>query len=406
MGYSAGVSGYTGNQFMNLSGNAVLNSTATGTGDTNYVSESSGSVATLNISNTAQLNTSTYLIVGRNSGATGTVIQSGGRVNTATDLRIGQAGAGTYNQTGGSVVGVYLRLGVESTGVGAYNISGGTSTFSGTGSEADIGSIGTGTLDVSGTGVITQANTYLGCSYWTINPTSVADGGTGNIIVSGNGSLTITGTIIGSSNTGTGNVTLNGGTLTTNSIGKSALPGTGGTLNIYFNGGVLKAGVSDNPSGGTYFLTGLTSAKVQKNLLSGSGGAIIDTNNCNVTINQILAEDSSYTGGGLTKQGLGTLTIIQNATYTGNTTVNTGILDMLDIKTPNAAVSVAANAELTASSVVADTLTIGAGGTVIIKALSGGPGSSSSLSPVPEPSTLVLLAMAALATLVAARRKK
>ena len=349
MGFDATVANYAGIQIMNLSGNAVLNSTSTGTGNTNYVGESLGSDATLNISNTAQLNTGTGLIVGRLAGAKGTVNQSGGTVASATDLRIGESGTGTYNQTGGTVTGQYLRVGLSvAAAVGQYDLTGGSANFS-SGIEADLGAIGTGTLNVGGTGTITLPPLFLGCSYWT--PTGTTEGGgTGNLRVYGTGSVTVNGVITGTSLglptdtlIGHSNIDLDGGTLTTNSIAKvDGGVGGGGVMTVNFNGGVLKAGASDDPSNPTtptWFLKGIDAANVK------AGGAIINTNTFNVTIDQILATDTVSLGGGLTKQGAGKLTLTQNATYTGNTTVSAGILDALNINTPNATVSVASGSE-------------------------------------------------------------
>jgi hypothetical protein len=50
-------------------------------------------------------------------------------------------------------------------------------------------------------------------------------------------------------------------------------------------------------------MTGLTNAFVK------AGGAVIDTQAFNVTISQDLLTDVVSTGGGLTKQGAGTLTL-------------------------------------------------------------------------------------------------
>jgi len=66
-----------------------------------------------------------------------------------------------------------------------------------------------------------------------------------------------------------------------------------------------------------------------------------------------------------------------------------------------------AGAKLTATSVEEGTLTIGAGATLTIAAIAGGPSSDAALlSPVPEPSALVMLAMAGLGVLLAAVRRK
>ena len=64
---------------------------------------------------------------------------------------------------------------------------------------------------------------------------------------------------------------------------------------------------------------------------------------------------------------------------------------MLDIHTPTATVSIGAGADLTVTSIVSNTLAMGVGSRLDIKAISGGYHlASSSISPVPEPGTLAL----------------
>jgi autotransporter-associated beta strand protein len=95
----------------------------------------------------------------------------------------------------------------------------------------------------------------------------------------------------------------------------------------------------------------------------------------------------------MTKSGAGTMSVTVDSTYTGNTTVNAGTLDILNLNTPNAAVLVTgAETVLSASSIVSNTLTIGAGAKVVIKPLTGGQLSgAASLKSVPEPSTWAML---------------
>jgi fibronectin-binding autotransporter adhesin len=108
----------------------------------------------------------------------------------------------------------------------------------------------------------------------------------------------------------------------------------------------------------------------------------------------------------LVKDGPGKWMSTINHLYKGDTTVLDGILDMMDINTPDAAVTVSGG-ELIAASITSDSLSVGAGAKVTIKALTGGSlANLSSLSAIPEPSTLMLLTMAALATIVAVWRKK
>ena len=87
----------------------------------------------------------------------------------------------------------------------------------------------------------------------------------------------------------------------------------GGLSEVNFNGGTL-APLTDNSS----FMENLSSVYVR------SGGAIIDTEGKNITIGQALLDGSG--GGGLTKNGSGTLTLTGANTYTGNSIVNAGTL--------------------------------------------------------------------------------
>jgi autotransporter-associated beta strand protein len=87
----------------------------------------------------------------------------------------------------------------------------------------------------------------------------------------------------------------------------------GGLSEIDFNGGTL-APLSDNAA----FMESLSLAYVR------SGGALIDTEGKNITIGQALLDGTG--GGGLTKNGSGTLTLTGANTYSGNSVVNTGTL--------------------------------------------------------------------------------
>jgi autotransporter-associated beta strand protein len=93
----------------------------------------------------------------------------------------------------------------------------------------------------------------------------------------------------------------------------------------------------------------------------------------------------------LMKTTAGTVTLTGPLTYTGDTIVNAGTLNVTNL-TASPHVYVATGATLNATSIVADTLTI------------GGPQLASAAA-VPEPSTLLLLALAGLGALPAWRRK-
>ena len=136
---------------------------------------------------------------------------------------------------------------------------------------------------------------------------------------------------------GQGEYHLNGGTLTAHSIGGGG-GANGGSSKFYFNGGTLKPTVSDadvatalagmatqgdpnqNPPfpAQTVFMQYLTQVVVEQN------GAIIDTAGQSISIDQSLLPGTG--NGGLTKQGSGTLTLLQPSTYTGTTKVQGGTL--------------------------------------------------------------------------------
>ena len=198
----------------------------------------------------------------------------------------GNLGTGTVNQTGGTftdndtAAGTFVLGGRNfGTGTGTYNLSAGTATLKGLGY---VGGAGTGTLNISGTGVFdAQAGLRLA-----------------------NNSNSQTGSA--------GTVNLDGGTLAATAVSAGA-----GTSTFNFNGGTLKASASS-----TTFMTGLTNAFVK------AGGAVIDTQANSVTIGQNLLTDATSTGGGLTKNGTGTLTLTGANTYTGATVVSNGTLTL------------------------------------------------------------------------------
>jgi autotransporter-associated beta strand protein len=183
-----------------------------------------------------------------------------------------------------------------------------------------------------------------------------------------------------------------GGTINTTRIYTGSDNGTHPALSVFnFNGGTLKSTASDttadpfiNNNGGT----------VDYQLNVKEGGAIIDIpTGMSDTIAPALLHAGAGTDGGLKKNGGGALTLAATPTYNGDTTVNAGVLNANGgISTPSATVYVATGATLNATSIVADTLTIG-----------GAPHLAATA--VPEPGTFVLLVLAGLGAFLARRRK-
>ena len=126
-------------------------------------------------------------------------------------------------------------------------------------------------------------------------------------VLSGGGALTKVGTgaleLTGANSYG-GSTALNGGMLT------FAAGGLGNTASVVFNGGALQWSVSNDDD-----VSPLISP-------IGSGqAAILDTNGNDVTFANALSGT-----GGLTKTGIGTLTLTAANTYTGTTTIDGGTL--------------------------------------------------------------------------------
>jgi len=165
------------------------------------------------------------------------------------------------------------------------------------------------------------------------------------------------------------------------------------TVNLHLGAGTATI-EAENATGVLKFtgnmLNGTANSKTFQ--LSGSGngefaGAIQDFDATNKT--------------SVTKSGTGTWKLTGPNTYTGDTVVNTGTLEVGAL---NSAASTTVSGILIADSIVQDTLTVNAGGSVVIRETAGG--GASSVSQVPEPSTLVLLLAGLAGWAVLARRRR
>ena len=291
------------------------------------------------------LTTSTgNLVLGDTASTTGNFTLSDGTVNVAGNLNFGNIinSNGTYTQSGGTV-NVATQFVMSNGSVGTYN----PESFTMTGGQFNLTKTtvdniwisnagGTSTITVSG-GTFTSAST--GISWFGVRGPStlnVSNSGVCNLA----GSLSLGHTVSSQTNS----INLGDGTNfsdgTSGTLAATTVVRTSGTGTLNFNGGTLKAKVAS-----TTFMTGLTNAFIK------ASGAIVDTNTFDITIGQALLTDAVSTGGGLTKNSAGKLTLGGVSTYTGATKVNGGTLalDAVGTITPSSGVTLVAGAVLDTS---------------------------------------------------------
>ncbi|MEN6451836.1 MAG: autotransporter-associated beta strand repeat-containing protein [Thermoguttaceae bacterium] len=329
-------------------------------------------------------------------GGNGAVVQTGGLVTVSNDsansygnqFAIGNAGEGSYQITGGSLMvnaanGVYVgynsgssgtfniggsasvsldsttsHLYVGDSGTGQLNVSGGT--LNSAGGTVNVGgafcsSAGAGTVTLSGVGVFSGANQISVGGYGpgTYNVQDAAQsrcadfivgvGSSTGIVNQTGGVLTSTGTMtIGFSEDSTATYNLRGGTLCANilSIGAGGtLSQSGGQADL--TGDAMGTG-SFVLSGGTFNANGYA---VVVGVFKFSGGALLNaisvTNSLNLvgggsgaTVRQDVGRNGVISGniygdGSLTKTGGGNLSLTGSNYYAGKTTVQAGTLRMV-----------------------------------------------------------------------------
>ena len=284
--YSAGTS---------IGGGALtINSGGSITSASGFLSAGSGTGSTASIVNYDSDATSSFSGIALGNAANGTVYQTAGQINVATNILMntGLGKAGSYNLSGGTLA-VAGNVNVGQRGA--------TSVFNLSESAA---------LEVTGTLGVVSNTTLNGTGNTTTG--TFTQSGTSTATV---GSLLLTNTNnTDQSYNNSATYNLNGGTLATGSIGSSNI-GTlaGGANNSTLNlaGGTLKATAST-----ATFMQGLTTANVK------DGGVTIDTNGFDITIAQALLHFSGATTDGLTKSGNGTLALSGANTYTGRTDIH------------------------------------------------------------------------------------
>ncbi len=270
-----------------------------------------------------------------------TFTMSGGTLNVSgveSMVHVGlTSGTGTWNQTGGDVTlsgtatgaGVPLQIGRAATGI--VNISGGTLTV--TGGTTALGYSGNGTLNISGSAVVTVATLSFS-----------TQGATTSTLTLGGGAGTFTG----------GASILDGGTSGTLAVNTINEVTAGGSSTIRFNGGTLKARAAN------------VSIAVDSVVVDAAGG-IIDNNAFSITIAQPLIHNSGLGAtpdGGLVFKGAGTTALNGVNTYNGGTVVNSGTLTINGSLSSSSAITVNSTATVILSPVTyANAITLN-GGTI------------------------------------------
>ena len=197
------------------------------------------------------------------------------------------------------------------------------------GSQMRVGNNSPATLNVQDNATVIVGNNGQSRSLVIAEGTSTSgivnlNGGSLNISNAGTGGLILGANQSDELNPATATLNLNGGVLTAPYIIGGA--GSALTSTFNFNGGTLVVTNGTIPAGSTY-MNGLDLALVK------AGGAIIDTNNRDITIAQPLEHDAALDAlpepildGGLTKSGEGSLTLTGTSTYNGPTLVEFGSL--------------------------------------------------------------------------------
>ena len=278
---------------------------------------------------------------------TGTLTKAGNAATTAA--------TGTVNQTGGAIsftAGNQVLVGQNTVGnQGVYNMSGGSiTTFASATRGVMLGvntnpapgpASGGGTFNLSGTAVLNMISG--GNSILQIGRSDVVANNTTNVFNQTGGAASVgilaMGGAAASGSTGVSStLSLTGGTFSANSftvlsaggnndsfinIGGTAdvtLPafppvrGAISTATLTLDGGTLRPSAAS-----ATYLSGLTNAFIQ------AGGANFDVpTGRNITVSQSLLTDLVSLGGGLSKSGVGVLTLSGANTYTGSTTVSAG----------------------------------------------------------------------------------
>ncbi len=263
-GSASNTEGYVGRE-IGSSGTATVSGAGSTWNNTAFLRVAKSGVGSLDILDGGHVTSSTYTYLGHNLGSDGTirVDGTGSLLASTNEIRIGVAGQGTLDITGGgSVTNTAAYVGDQSGSIGTVTVDGAGSSWTNS-SDLYVGENGTGTLNISDGGVVSDVSGVIGRqaassgivtvnggdSTWThSNTLNVGNSGSGTLSVQNGGSVTSVVAVVGRNNSGVGAITVDGaGSTWTNSgsiyLGGSTTAAAGtGTLSITNGGLVAVAG--------------------------------------------------------------------------------------------------------------------------------------------------------------------
>jgi T5SS/PEP-CTERM-associated repeat protein len=363
------------------SGVVTISGTGTLLTASNAINIASKGNGTFAMSDGADVNVTNNLTVGMQAGSSGSFSSSGSGTDTtitAGNMTIGSLGTGTFSLSNGShftaTVGNF-GLGVGATGIGTGTLTD-NSTLLSVGNVAYVGLANQGTLTINTGADMTVANTLnigndsgsngtlsISDSGSTLTVTSdayVGVSGTGRLDVSSGATVTATNLIVGHQAGSSGVVKISGSGSTYTSTGNIAIGGTGmGSLNLLDSANIVSGPAfiigRETGGSGTFHLNSSGSTLTATTLFIGgynskaTGTFIYDAGTLSLTnairidegtikvnsgnsstISKVLVDNSINTGttGNFYKTGEGTLTLTAASTYTGDTTLSEGILNL------------------------------------------------------------------------------
>jgi autotransporter-associated beta strand protein len=295
--------------------------------------------ATLGASATMTLNANRGLAIGPSGTAAATIAPATGTTLTYKGI-IANSGTATGGLTKSNTTGT-LVLGGANTYAGNTTISGGTLQVadaaaipSGPGKgNVSVAATNSGRLDLNGyaitvngltgagtitSGVAGAAAITAGGNDQTSSFTGVIQNGSGTVSLGKTGSGTLT---LAGANTYTGGTTISQGTLSISSDGNlGAVPASATPGNLVINGGTLSTSAT---------LTINSKRGIAVGPASGSGTGTIDAAaGTTLTYGGIIADNGSGTGGLTKSNTTGTLVLGGANTYSGDTTVSGGTLQL------------------------------------------------------------------------------